>query len=466
MVKPKIFWDVDFLENLSQQLGDECVLLCLSPISFHMLTDMAEMLNWHTRFTSDEVPEIAREAYKQMSLPCDLDELFESIGNIEETVTSLESEFRNMNIHVNCGCGCGCGCNGGSGDVPDSSSPVDLPVDPTDIPNPQNEQVCKAAHSAYNSWERFLTEILAELQVGASFESILDLIAASFAGGVLTFTAAIAWTLLALIFGGTAVTLVTQALAYLQTKKDEFICSLFTATNAIEGKANGQALLLDDTLPFQVRMIFWYMILASNYDVIYDGTLDVSEIVDVSCDCGGVPPTGCTDTGGGIYPIAPAGWCYQAITGISGVVIAGTDEGQEYEIQGRNFRVHGVDHPGLVNFGFTVGIGSRPVGSGGFVCTFVENGLPMNGRWGNNGDQTLPLVPSSTLVPDDTQQSMGFDNAIPDMVTHKDLFDLSIQINADGVGGTEVFFGPANSGSLETDPYDMIFTDMAWLVPV
>ncbi len=69
-VRPKFYWDGAYLSELEKELGDRCIFLCLSPVSFRILTDMTAMLLWPTRYKEGEVPDVGRIAHQELNVPC------------------------------------------------------------------------------------------------------------------------------------------------------------------------------------------------------------------------------------------------------------------------------------------------------------------------------------------------------------------------------------------------------------
>ena len=119
---PKFYWNGEYLSELETELGDECIFLCLSPISFRMLTDMTAMLLWNTRYKDGVVPELAKKAYRELNVPClhdfyakldaielqNIDWLKSMIDDLGSRITELEEMDINVTQTVN-GCGCGSG---------------------------------------------------------------------------------------------------------------------------------------------------------------------------------------------------------------------------------------------------------------------------------------------------------------------------------------------------------------------
>lgn len=182
----KFLWSVDYLTELQNELGGNCYLLALSPISFRLLADMSSMLTWNTRFDSGEVPELARVAYRQMNNPCELTvdntsvvEAIESLGTLlmstlgnkigsdvaailekvgnGEQLTNEELMTINNYVNVGCGCGGGCGCASGAQSVPDGV-PLDTNPPVVDAPAgnlpPENvtDDACAKAQFMLISW--------------------------------------------------------------------------------------------------------------------------------------------------------------------------------------------------------------------------------------------------------------------------------------------------------------------------
>lgn len=123
--RPKFLWDNAYLEKLAIEMGDECIFLCLSPVSFRMLTDMSAMLLWGTRYEDGEVSELGITAHRELNVPCILDGLFDRLDELEllnndvlqgmfedlgRRMTELEQMDINVNQTVNTG-GCGCSDN-------------------------------------------------------------------------------------------------------------------------------------------------------------------------------------------------------------------------------------------------------------------------------------------------------------------------------------------------------------------
>ena len=122
--RPKFYWDGGYLSELETRLGDECIFLCLSPVSFRMLTDMSAMLLWATRYQEGMVPEVGRIAHRELNVPC-LQDLYSRLEAIElnnsdwlqskfDDLGSRMTELEEMDINVTqtVGGGCGCGCGG------------------------------------------------------------------------------------------------------------------------------------------------------------------------------------------------------------------------------------------------------------------------------------------------------------------------------------------------------------------
>jgi len=133
-VRPKFFWDGGYLSELETRLGDECIFLCLSPVSFRMLTDMSAMLLWATRYEEGIVPEVGKIAHQELNVPCltDFYSLLEELNNKEwlegqfDALGSRMTELEDMDVIVNqTVTSCGCGCDG---DTSSTTQTVNNPI--------------------------------------------------------------------------------------------------------------------------------------------------------------------------------------------------------------------------------------------------------------------------------------------------------------------------------------------------
>ena len=135
MRPPKVAWDVSYLNELRNQLGDTPISLCVSPIAFRMLTDLSRIVLWHTRYTGidyGDLPDFAWDVYHQLNNPnaCGAGEVDDVTRDeiLAAIAEGIEEMTINNTIYNGCGCGCGCaaGCAAGGADT----TPIDSPAYP------------------------------------------------------------------------------------------------------------------------------------------------------------------------------------------------------------------------------------------------------------------------------------------------------------------------------------------------
>ena len=139
--RPKFLWNNAYLEKLAIELGDECIFLCLSPVSFRMLADMSKMLLWATRYEEGAVAELGKTAYRELNVPCltDFYSLLDELNNKDwlqsqfDDLGSRMTELEDMDVIVNqtVNGGCGCGCDGESTSTTQTTS-GGIIIDPDD----------------------------------------------------------------------------------------------------------------------------------------------------------------------------------------------------------------------------------------------------------------------------------------------------------------------------------------------
>lgn len=157
--RPKFLWNNAYLEKLAIELGDECIFLCLSPVSFRMLTDMTKMLLWATRYEEGAVSELGKIAYTELNVPC-LEDFYSRLDAIElnnsdwlqsqfDDLGSRMTELEEMDVIVNQTVNsCGCGCDDGT--TTTTTNTVDgITIDPEDtgITPPYDTEIVTAVDS-------------------------------------------------------------------------------------------------------------------------------------------------------------------------------------------------------------------------------------------------------------------------------------------------------------------------------
>lgn len=104
-VRPKFIWSHEYLNKLNDELGDECIVLCLSPVSFRMLIDMTAMLLWPTRYEDlphDEISSYGKIAYQELNVPCsfNFDDVVTALGGINTTLAAIQAAIENQEISL------------------------------------------------------------------------------------------------------------------------------------------------------------------------------------------------------------------------------------------------------------------------------------------------------------------------------------------------------------------------------
>ncbi len=100
--RPKFFWSDEYLQELSLQLGGECKILCLSPVSFRLLADMTAMLLWPTRYEEGEVSEFGRIAYQELNVPCNFTDLVTVLAEIRDAIVNRPADdFVGLEVAIN-----------------------------------------------------------------------------------------------------------------------------------------------------------------------------------------------------------------------------------------------------------------------------------------------------------------------------------------------------------------------------
>jgi len=129
---PKFLWDVGYLREQREVLGDKCIFLCLSPLSFKLLADMSRMLLWATRYSSEDVPDLGRVAYRELNTMCDIKQLItDTVGGEYdsrfESVINMLKELEEMNVTQTVTV-TGCGSGGGTATSETISNGGDFPI--------------------------------------------------------------------------------------------------------------------------------------------------------------------------------------------------------------------------------------------------------------------------------------------------------------------------------------------------
>lgn len=134
MSPPKIVFYDSYLDSLKDKLGDGYVKVCLSPVSYRMISRLSEMLLWKTRYPEvDGISQHGWLAYDQFNAPIEC-ESEPSEGEIDMTKDELlewiNGAIEDMTINVTQTVNCGC-CDG----VATSTTTTDdTPPDGYDIP--------------------------------------------------------------------------------------------------------------------------------------------------------------------------------------------------------------------------------------------------------------------------------------------------------------------------------------------
>ncbi len=189
--RPKFLWNNAYLEKLAVELGDECIFLCLSPVSFRMLTDMTKMLLWATRYEEGAVSELGITAYRELNVPC-LEDFYSRLDAIElnnsdwlksqfDDLGSRMTELEDMNVTqtVNVGCGCdGVATSSSTTNTIDGFTidPEDTGIVPpymTDIVNIVDSLQCRSANYLA---DRILFMLRTMEQLGSGSSTVISII--------------------------------------------------------------------------------------------------------------------------------------------------------------------------------------------------------------------------------------------------------------------------------------------------
>jgi len=269
---PKFFWSVEYLSELENELGDECKILCLSPISFRLLADMSRMLLWGTRYDVGYVPELARIAYREMNIPCN-----DSLQSVFQTILDEIEELKDMEINVqnkqtvNCGGGCSGGVptnvttivNGEEYTVEDLESITEFEDNGVDSPDgfetreEYDEYKCQLAGQLTQDWIDSLDSLtiigavagtgsiaaLTAMFIGeaAAGYGIASGLLAGLIGVGVSATAGVVILLgvfiTAAIAGFTAANYFEELAEELRARKQEIVCRLYNSSTAAEARA-------------------------------------------------------------------------------------------------------------------------------------------------------------------------------------------------------------------------------------
>lgn len=440
---------------------------------------------WDRPLTHDEILLLNSGVYGLQNPIGDCVTIQEEIDDLIRRIEELE----NVNICVSCcSCGSGTSCeNVGSTAPPDGTSIVD-PANDADVqPIDPNYDVykCEWSHWAVAMFMDYINQLNGLVEAAQTeYEDALTI----WENTMLPLVpgASYAWT----IFYNTMIwavahltgSVASSLLQLVNTNQDSLVCALYGAINQQDALER----VSDTIMSWSASWFFRYGLTILAPNIPYDGLfLEEAQrpvipatYQGLQCPCsegGDNLPAGCTGTGGESYP-AVTDFCYRQVDSTTPITTI-NDQGQLYEILGRDMRIYGSNHPGNVLFGFGVDLDFRPTNAIGLVVTVtkvVPGSSSAAARIGTDGSLTNPLFTGGTYVTQDVAESTyafyvptGTDartQAIADAVTALEFNGGSATLQAEGVGGSEAFFGIEAAGGLAGSSYDFTIKKIAWMI--
>lgn len=440
---------------------------------------------WDRPLTHDEILLLNSGVYGLQNPIGDCMTIQDEIDELKRRIEELE----NVNICVSC-----CNCNSGSScsDVgttqPPTGTTITDPgngadVQPTD--GGYDQYKCEWAHwcvAMFMNWINQLNGLVENAQT--EYEDALYIWENSFLslipGG--SYVWSVFYTTMMWAVTNLTGSVASQLLILVNDNQLSLVCAIYGAVNQQDAISRASDAINSWSAPWLYRYGLIQML--PNWPI--DGAfLEESQrpvipatYQGLSCPCSGGGnelPAGCTGDAGGAYP-AVTGFCYRQIDSVSYVSTI-NDQGQNYEVLGRDFRIYGGSHPGNVLFGFQVNLDFRPTNAIGLAVTVTKvdgSSATAASRIGNEGTLTTPLFIGGNLTTQDVVESTyvfyvptGTDprtQPIADALTAGDFDGGSANLQADGVGGSNAFFGVEAASGLAGSSYDNSIIKIAWMV--